>query len=649
MSALHRFATPRSLALGIALLAIVPFLPSLGGDFIFDDMLQIVENDQIRDLRNLPRFFAADVWAAAGIPYSSFYRPLMYTTFAFETALTGGEPQAWVFRVTNLLLHAGVCLTLFATMRRVGAPLSAAALAGALFAVHPMHAEDVAWAAARPDLLMTLFALLASFVYLGAPAPGGPSRARFLAVGGLMMLSLLSKESGVAAPVLLGALVLMRSPAEGAVARIRDGLLAALPYVALIAVFLGLRGMIIQVEGMPPLVGDDATRFPFRSWAEAIPSVLAIAGRYLALMLAPFEASFFRVPKWEYVGWGLWAVPLGLAAVAGAPWSRAAAWLAFAFLSIGVQSIGIPSAGYLSQRYAYLPSAGACAAIAEVLAWACFGAGASAARVRVGVAASAALIAVWVALLVPRSLEWTDEDRLWSAAWERDKDSTAVVMNYAFRLVDHGRAEEALPLFESLEELEPGSWVSPYGVANALAALGRHEEAIALYRTAVERAPMVPQIRHSLAAVYEQVGDFESARRVYAEAVDLHEDSSLSQGMLGVAAARAGDDEQALAKIDEALRIRPDRPELLLNRVIVLVRLGRVDEAIAESEKMLDSPLIAPEAHYNLGIIYDRHRPDPARAIEHYETALRLLPNRRNASVVRNRIRELREATGRAG
>src|SRR5690606_16146167 len=129
VSALHRFATPRSLALGLALLAIVRVLPSPGGDFICDDMRQIVENDQIRDLRNLPRFFAADVWAAAGIPYSSFYRPLMYTTFAFETALTGGEPQAWVFRVTNLLLHAGVCLTLFATMRRVGAPLSAAALA----------------------------------------------------------------------------------------------------------------------------------------------------------------------------------------------------------------------------------------------------------------------------------------------------------------------------------------------------------------------------------------------------------------------------------------------------------------------------------------------------------------------------------------
>jgi tetratricopeptide (TPR) repeat protein len=119
--------------------------------------------------------------------------------------------------------------------------------------------------------------------------------------------------------------------------------------------------------------------------------------------------------------------------------------------------------------------------------------------------------------------------------------------------------------------------------------------------------------------------------------------------MLGTALAKAGDDEEALARIDEALRIRPDRPELLLNRVIVLVRLGRIDEAIAESEQMLDTPLLAPEAHYNLGIIYDRHRPDPARAIEHYETALRLLPNRHNAAVVRNRVHELREATGRAG
>src|SRR5690606_2702913 len=161
----------------------------------------------------------------------------------------------------------------------------------------------------------------------------------------------------------------------------------------------------------------------------------------------------------------------------------------FAFLAIGVQSLGIPSAGYLSQRYAYLPSTGACAAIAELLAWACFGAAASAARVRVGLAATAALLAVWTALLVPRRLERTDEDRLWTAAWERDQDSPAVVMNYAFRLVDFGRAEEALPLFRSMEALQPGGWESPYGVAHAMAALGRYEEAVELYRTAIERAP----------------------------------------------------------------------------------------------------------------------------------------------------------------
>ena len=642
MNALRRAATPRLLAVGIALLAIAPYLPSLGGDFVFDDQLQIVENDQILDLRNLPRFFAADVWAAAGVPYSAFYRPLMYTTFALETALAGGRPVPWVFRLTNLLLHAGICLALFAAMRRAGSPLATAALAGALFAVHPMHAEVVAWPSARPDLLMALFALLASIVYLDAPPETGPSRARFLAVGGLMMLSMLAKESGVAAPVLLGGLVLMRSRAGGAVARIRDGVGAALPFVALIAVFLGLRGLIIQVPGMPPLVGEDPLRFPFRAWPDAITTVLAIAGRYLAVMLAPFEASFFRVPRWEHVSWGLWAVPLGLAAAAAAPWSRAAAWLAFGFVAIGVQAIGIPSAGYLSQRYAYLPSAGVCAALAEAIAALCFAAAASPARRRFGVAAAAALIALWSALLVPRALEWTSETRLWNAAYPRDPDSAAVVTNYAYELVAAGRAEEAIPLFQQVEQLEPGSWASPHGEANALVALGRFEEAVVLYRKAIARAPMIPQLRQALAAAYEEMGDFDRAREVYAEALEMFPESAISHGMLGTVLAKAGSDEEALAAIDDALRIRPDRPELVLNRVIVLARLGRVDEAIADSEAMLSTPLLAPHAHYNLGILYDRYRIDPARAIEHYEAVLRLDPTRRNADVVRNRIRELR-------
>jgi tetratricopeptide (TPR) repeat protein len=631
-------------ALAIALLAIAPYLPSLGGGFVFDDQLQIVENDQIRSLRNLPAFFGADVWAAIGVPYSSYYRPLMYTTFAIETAIAG--PVPWIFRVTNLSLHVGVSLSLLVLMRRAGGSLAAAAVGAALFAVHPMHAEVVAWPSARPDLLMALFALCAAIVYLGSDVERGPALGRFLAVGALVMGALLAKESGVAAPVLLGAAVLMRSSRPSPLGRIANGLSAALPYVALVAVFLGIRGLAIRVPGMPPLVGDDPLRFPFASWPEAIRHVTAIAGRYLGGMLVPIEASFFRVPSWEHVRWGLALLPLGVAAIAASPWSRAATWLAFAFLAIAVQSTGIPSAGYLSQRYAYLPSAGVCAALGEAIAWAFFAAAASARRRRVGYAITAAVVLAWSALLVPRSLEWADEERLWRAAYPRDPDdSAAVLTNYAYLLVDEGRAGDAIPLFRRVAEIEPGSWAGPHGEANALVALGRPREAIPLYRKAIASAPMIPQLRQALAAAHEDLGELDEARRIYAEALELFPESALSHGMLGTVLARAKNHEEALRSIEQALAIRPDDPRLRVNRAIVLAELGRLDEAIAANEAMLGDPLLAAEADYNLGILYDRYRVDPPRALAHYEASLRRAPDRANADVVRARIEALRAKT----
>jgi protein O-mannosyl-transferase len=637
---------PRTLALGVALLAFASFAPSLGGGFVFDDQLQIVDNDQLRDLRNVPRFFTADVWAAVGLPYSSYYRPLMYTSFAVETALAG--PVPWIFRLTNALLHALVSVCVMVLVRRAGGSLVAAAAAGALFALHPMHAEVVAWPSARPDLLTTLFALLAVIAYLGAPLEGGPTRARFVGVGALVMLALLAKESAVAAPVLLGAVVLMRSERAAAWGRIRHGLEAALPFVALIAVFLALRGLVIQVSGSPPLVGDDPLRDPFRTWPEAIVHLFAIAGRYLGTMLVPVEASFFRVPRWDQVAWGLALVPLGIAAALAAPRNRAAAWLAFAFVAIAVQSIAIPSAGYLSQRYAYLPSVGVCAALGELLAAACFVAGASRRRKGLGVAALAVILLAYTGLLLPRAHEWSDEATLWRAAYPRDPDAPAAVTNYAFVLVNEGRAEEALPLFRRVEELEPDSWAAPHGEASALAALGRYEEAIPFFETAIARAPMIPQLRQALAATYEELGDFAKAREVYQEALALFPESALSHGMVGTVLLKAGSDEEALRHLDDALRTRPDQPQLRLNRVIVLARLGRVEEAVAESERMLEEPALAAEAHYNLGILHDRYRADPRRALLHYQEALRRAPLRPNAEQVRRRIATLRrhEAIG---
>lgn len=629
--------------LAVALLAFAVYAPSLRGDFVYDDLYQIRENDQLRSLANLPRFFGADVWAAVGLPFSSYYRPLMYTTFAFETALAGPEP--WIFRVTNALLHAANAVLLLLLLRRLGASEAAALVAGLLFAVHPMHAEVVAWPSARPELLVTLFTLLAGFVFAGSPAREGPTGGRFLAVGALTMLALLSKETGIVAPVLIGLLGMQRAQGRP-LERIGAGVRAALPLVALVVVFVGLRSLAIRIAGTPPLVGENPALYPFRTWGEAGLRIAAIAGRYLGVMLVPLEASSFRVPSLENVRWGLALLPLGLSAIAFAPWRRSAGWLAFAFLAIAVQSIGVPSAGYLSQRYAYLPSVGICAALGLAFGRIFYGATATPLRRAAGAAVAAALTIAGVILLLPRADEWTSEARLWAAAIERDPDSPAALVNHAYMLLDQGRASEALALFRRVEAVEPGGWASPYGEANALAAMGRLTEAIPAYQRAIGRAPKIPYLYQSLGFAYEDLGDFASAGRVYNEALALFPDSSLGRGVVGVLEAKRGNPQEALAQTERALALRPDQPTLKLNRIALLAELGRVDDAIAASEALLDDAALAPEAQRRLGILYDRYRSDPQRAVHHYREALRLAPDRPDAGQIRRRIATLERGGG---
>ena len=638
------FRIPRWLpTLAVALLGAGVFAPSLGGDFVYDDLYQIRENDQLRSLANLPRFFASDVWAAAGLPYSSYYRPLMYTTFAFETALAG--PVPWIYRTTNALLHGGICAVLVLLLARLGAGRGAALATGALFAVHPMHGEVVAWPSARPELLVTLFSLLAAWVYAKSDRESGPTRARFVAVGALVMGALLSKETGVLAPVLIGLVALQR--AEGtARERIEKGVRASVPFLALVLVFVGLRGLAIRVGATPPLVGDDPLVYPFRSAGEAALHVAAIAGRYLAAMLVPLEASSFRLPKWENVGWGLAFVPLGVAALALAPRFRAASWLAFAFLAIAVQSVGVPSAGYLSQRYAYLPSVGVCAFLGLSLGY-LFLDSPRAARRWAGAALLALLLVAWTALLLPRALEWSSEPRLWAAAIERDPEAPAVLANQGYMLLEAGRAEEALSLFQRLEELDP-DWAAPYGEGNALAAMGRLEEAIPHYQKAIARAPMIPYLLQGLGFAYEDLGRYDEARATYRKALELFPGSSLGEGVLSVLEAKEGNAEEALRRTDEALALRADHLELRLNRTALLAQLGRVDEAIAEAERLTKEPRVASNAHAHLGILYDRYRSDPARAAQHYREALRLAPDRADAPRLQRRIAVLERSLPRS-
>ena len=174
----------------LALLAVLPYGNALQNGFAFDDEPVIQRNPVVTDGVDLTRILASPV------PPGDLYRPLTVLTFAVNERLSPGRAAS--FHAVNLLLHAAVTLLVFAIAVRLFASARVAAIAAALFAVHPIHTEAVTNIVGRAELLAALFGLLALVCAADADA-GGPRQRRALQFASLASFSLavLSKESAL--------------------------------------------------------------------------------------------------------------------------------------------------------------------------------------------------------------------------------------------------------------------------------------------------------------------------------------------------------------------------------------------------------------------------------------------------------------------
>ena len=141
----------------LILVCFVVFANSVGGDFIYDDMRQIVRNPLIQDNSLIWKALTSDVWAFKGdgtIAASNYWRPIFTLWNIICFRLFGLNPIGW--HIANIVLHSGVCVLAFSLLRRWAVPAMVAFAITLIFAVHPVHAESVSWIAGSPDLLFSL-------------------------------------------------------------------------------------------------------------------------------------------------------------------------------------------------------------------------------------------------------------------------------------------------------------------------------------------------------------------------------------------------------------------------------------------------------------------------------------------------------------
>lgn len=465
----------------VVVAAIGPYLPSLRGKFVLDDVPLIVRDPLVHSISNLPRVFSTDFLRGSLGPEIPYYRPLVTATFQINYWLFGPNPLG--FRITNVLLHAAAAVLVLFLALRLTKSVLAAGVAGVAFGVLPAHAEPVAWISGRTDVMSCLLVLAAFLVLLpDCKARIGWARA---AMGSLLFLcGLLCKENAFVLPglVLAYALVFDRPRIR------RDGLVWIAVFVVPLMVYILLRREAMDTS----MFGHFGLRL-----RERVTSVGIAYASYLRMLFIPRTGKViydvFPIGiRYPWIAVVAWMLPVGLAAAGFALRRRAPAaafgswWILLALLP--VTNIILTLGPLPAERFCYLASAGS----AMVLGW-------LAAKLwemrpkgfriwRVVVAALIGWYALYcAALAIDGSQAYTS-----NLAWARQiaaSNGRFLRGGAGAYFAEAGYLEEAQREYEAAVRHEPDKAIHYLALERVYLALGRPEKAAAVRRKIGVRFP----------------------------------------------------------------------------------------------------------------------------------------------------------------
>jgi len=581
----------------VAALAVTAYLNILGNEFVYDDGAQILRNYYIRDTSHLRAIFTTNVWSFLG-PHavSNYYRPAMHLVYMADYALFGYQPAG--YHATSILFHALNAVLVLLVAEAIGLAPAVAVLGAALFAVHPITTESVAWAAGIPELTYAFFFLLSFWLYARARPRAGaprPSRLWLPASVAAALAALFSKETALMlAPAIILYEHLFRKSPEPHPAR--------MPFyaghVAATGFYLAMR--------IHSLGGFQVATNPYGVMApgQFALSAIYLAGKYVSKLFAPAPFNIFYVFH-AARGLGDWRVLGGLAVLAAA---AAAVWLlwkrreplAFAlailFLPL-VPVLDVRAIGHniFAERYLYLPAAGFCLLLGAALA-------------RLGrrhfltACTLAALLALNYGLLTRfRNADWHDNVLLYTVTLQVSPESNLIRDNLGKTFLDgFGRPELALELFRECARRAPEWHVYHLDMGLALGELRRYDEALRALNRSLEIWPRYPESFLARGDIYRELGQPDEARRQYQRALEIKPFYAEALAAMGWLEAEQGRDAQAEQYFLRALAVT-DLVDANLGLGELSLRRGRPADAERAFRQVLVSEPHSVAAWLGLG------------------------------------------------
>ncbi|MBA2432664.1 MAG: tetratricopeptide repeat protein [Chthoniobacterales bacterium] len=534
--------------------------------------------------------------------HSANWHPLTWLSHMLDVQLFGLHAGGHL--LVNALLHAINSALLFFFLRRVTGSSWRSALVAALFALHPLHVESVAWASERKDTLSTFFGLLALLAY--ARYAEVPSWKRLGLVSLAFALGLMAKPMLVTLPFAL--LLLDYWPLRrwsGGEARGMTGFLRSWwPLLREKLALFALTGASMVITFLAQTEGGAVRALGEVPLSLRLANALVSYANYLLLTFWPGNLAVYypfpgHIPAWQVIAAVALLLALTLFACLQA---RPRPYLLvgwFWFVGTLVPVIGLVQVGgqAMADRYHYLPSIGLFLALV-------FG---TAELVRARDVPRPAAVAVALLVLLTcgtltarQASRWRDSETLFRHTLAVTPDNLIIEYNLGYALGQSGRLDEAAVHFANVLRIDPNFFDGLLNMGVTRAGQGRSAEAIGFYERALSVQPTSAKAHLQLGLALVQQGRNAEALERFRRAAELAPSDADTRTNLGLMLARQGDVPDGMQHLREAVRLHPGSAEAHNNLGLVLFASGNVEESIPHFTRALELKPSLTVARQNL-------------------------------------------------
>jgi Tfp pilus assembly protein PilF len=525
-------ASPGRAAMVVFAVAFLLYANTIGHDFVWDDRDLIVENPAVQTLdgTTVQKIFTEDFWRSSQLG-GGYYRPLVTLSYHVHYNVFDGNPAG--FHLVNVIWNALACTLVFAFVYLLFGNVVFGLATALLFAVHPVHTENVAWIAGRTDVMSTMWAMASLVCYVLAKR-----RQRIWWLAGSLaafMMSLLAKESSAFLPLLV--LLMEIGPFQRLLAPSKRSWVTPVLYFAVLLLYLLQRRAVIGEMGStydayaPGAMGAVALPlsilagyaiklvFPLQLSGEYdahVPESLGhphVAAGLLVLLVVVYAAIRYRRRPDIVLGAGIFLLGLG-PVINLVPIGEISAERFLYFPSLGfVLVLGGVFSSALEARF---PSWRA-AAGDRYVAW-------PGMKRSLGGKLSVLFVVVLVALgtrTVVRNADWKTEEILFAKTAAASPQSARAYLNVGNVARRQGRLAEAAEAYSRALQISPGYPDALSNLAWVYASQGQIDKALPLVQRALEKAPDNVNLLNNLGSIYFQKKRYADAARLFERSIEM--------------------------------------------------------------------------------------------------------------------------------